>query len=129
MKNSRHLLSGMALLLGAVLLPSNLAWAVDLTKPIKTIDGDDFTDASGRPLPLTMSRVIEGALFNDATTSEDLKSKNYWLAIEVHNHAADFTPTTDQIVQIRKALAATQTTAIFGQVMVALDPTWTAKPK
>lgn len=100
------------------------AWAVDLTKPVKTIDGEDFTDQNGRPLPLTFSKVIEGALFNASTPGEEAKASNYWLAVEVHNHASDFKPTTDQIIQIRKALAATQTTAIFGQVMVALDPTW-----
>jgi hypothetical protein len=119
---NRVALVGMILV--STFLAASSARAVDLTKPVKTIDGEDFTDQNGRPLPLTFSRVIEGALFNEPIQSEDAKSKNYWLAVEVHNHANDFKPTTDQILQIRKALAATQTTAIFGQTMVVLDPTW-----
>jgi hypothetical protein len=120
----RLTLAGLFVLETLSALSTSNAWAVDLTKPVKTIDGDDFTDQSGRPLPLTLSKVIEGALFNEPTTGDDAKGKNYWLAVEVHNHASDFKPTPDQIIQIRKALAATQTTAIFGQIMVVLDPTW-----
>jgi hypothetical protein len=114
----------LGLVVCGTLLVSGAAWAVDLTKPVKTIDGDDFTDQNGKPISLSLSKIIEGALYNEPASGEDAKSKNYWLAIEIHNHAPDFKPTTDQIVQIRKALAATQTTAIFGQVMTALDPTW-----
>ena len=36
-------------------------------------------------------------------------------------------PTPDEIVSIRKALAATQVTAVFGQIMVVLDPTFAPK--
>ncbi len=115
------------LVIGSALLVSSAAWAIDLTKPVKTIDGEDFTDQTGRPLPLTLARVIEGALYNDIASNEDTKTKNYWLAVEVHNHAADFSFTPDQIIQIRKSLANTQTTAIFGQVMSSIDPTWAPK--
>ena len=103
------------------------AMALDFTQPVKTVAGTDFTDNNGRPVELTLDAIVEGALLSEQAASEDQKNKNYWLVLEIHKHMNDFIPTPDQIVQIRKALAATQTTAVYGQAMTILDPTFVPK--
>jgi hypothetical protein len=100
-------------------------WAIDFTQPVKTIYGTDFNDVNGKPVPLTLDAVIGDALFSEPTPAD--KDKNYFLAVDIHNHAKDFTLTAAQIEQIRKALAATKSTAVYGQVMSTIDPEWRAK--
>lgn len=109
------------------LLATTSAFAVDLTQPLKTIAGNDFVDQNNKPIDLTPETVITNSLFGEQTQNEGDKKSNYLLAVDIHAHAKDFTFTPDQVVTVRKALAATQPTAVFGQVMSLIDPTF-AKP-
>jgi hypothetical protein len=113
-----------ALLLFGAIAP---AQAIDFTQPLKDLSGNDFTDQNGKAVPLTLGEVVEASLRNTPTANEQEKDKNYYLMLSVHFKATDFTPTPEQIIQIRKALAATQPTLVYGQAMSKLDSTFVAK--
>ena len=100
--------------------------ALDLTQPIKTMDGSDFVDLAGKPIELTLDKVIINALNNEPVSpgDKDSKDKNFYLTLDIHKNNKDFTFSPEQIVQIRKALAATQPTPIYGAVMMLIDPTF-----
>ena len=115
------------LVLAGALLVTTPCLALDFSQPIKTINGTDFVDATGKPTELTLLSVVENSLLGEQSPSEDAKRSNYLLVLDIHKHATDFTPTPDQIVQIRKALAATQPTAVYGQVMSMIDSTFVPK--
>lgn len=103
------------------------ASATDMTQPVQTFDGKDFVGQDAKPLGLTLDTVIESSLLTAPAPTEAEKAANYLLARKIHEHVSDYTPTPDEIVSIRKALAATQVTAVFGQIMVVLDPTFAPK--
>lgn len=116
------------LITGALfVLPVAPALALDFTQPVKTITGADFLDATGKSTELTLGNVVESSLFGAPADNADTKGKNYHLAVEIHEHTKDFNPTPDQIILIRTALAATQNTAVYGQVMSLVDPTFNKK--
>lgn len=100
------------------------AHAADLTDLIKSVDGKELVDRDGKPLNYTFDAVIQSALYNEAVPSEDEKGKNFRLAGKVMTQAKDFNPTPDEIIRIRKALAATQPTLIYGLVMTRIDPSF-----
>lgn len=108
----------------AVLALTVPAAAVDLNQKLTTIDGKDFVGPDGKPVDITMGTIIEGALVSAPATTEAEKNQNYWLAIKVRKNYDNFQPTPDDIIAIRKALAATQNTAVYGQTMSVLDPTF-----
>lgn len=116
----RKLLYGLTI--ATLLLGS--AQAMDATKEVKSIDGSEFVGSDGKALGLTYLTVIENALLTAPAASEDEKTKNYILTLKIHQAAKDYTPTPDDIIRIRKALAATQATAVYGQVMSTIDPTF-----
>ena len=101
------------------------ALAVDLTQPIKTLDGQEFvfTDQQGRPIAgMTMGVVIENALLKAPAATEKEKNDNFFLSVDIHQHIKDFTFNHDTTIQVRKALMATQETAVYGLVMMTIDP-------
>jgi hypothetical protein len=120
-----------ALVLAAALLSSNVAFALDLTQQVKTYDGQDFVGPDGKPTSLTYLSVIENALLTEQPSSPasavDDRSSNDKLARRIHEQAKDFTFSLDETIKVRKALAATQVTAVFGQVMAYIDPTYLPK--
>jgi hypothetical protein len=118
--------------LSAIALVSFFAFAgyanaLDFTQPIKDLNGSDFTDQFGKPVPTTLGEVVESALRNAPATTQDEKDKNFYLMLSVHNHTKDFVPTPEQVVQIRKAMVTTQPTTVYGQAMSLIDPTYLPK--
>jgi hypothetical protein len=103
------------------------ALAIDFTQPLRDLAGNDFTDQTGKSVPLTLGEVVEAALRNVPATNEQEKDKNYYLMLTIHSKANDYTPTPEQILQIRKALAATQPTLVYGQAMAKIDSTYIPK--
>src|ERR1700679_1984416 len=116
-------------LAGILALSTTPVLALDLNQPLKTLSGSDFTDQNGKAVDLTLDSAIESALLSAPAQTKEAKDRNYWLALEVHGHRKDFTPTPAQIVQIQEALSQTQTTAVYGQAMSLLDPTFTKAGK
>lgn len=112
------------LLLIALVTFATPAFALDLTEPLRTYDNKDFVDKDGKVLGLTADLVIQNALLTAPTVDEADKKQNYILSLKVHDQAKNYTPITDDIVRIRKALALTQNTAIFGRVTSLIDPTF-----
>ena len=106
------------------LLWATSAFAVDISETIKSLDGKELVDRDGKPLNYTFDAVIQSALYNEPSSSEDEKGKNYRLAVKAQTQAKDFNPSPDEIIRIRKALAATQPTLIFGLVMSRIDPSF-----
>lgn len=107
------------------LLTTVSAHALDLTEPtLKTIDGKEFTDQNGKQLSLTADAVIENSLLAVQEGSDKEKGDNWRLAQRVYNARKDITFTPDEIIRIRKAVSVTQNTAVFGAVMVFIDPTF-----
>lgn len=100
------------------------AGAVDLTQSLKTMDGSDFVGPDQKPLGLTYQTVIESALLSAQAANPDEKTQNFFLAMKVHGDAKNFEPRPEDILRIKKALGETQVTAVYGQVMSALDPTF-----
>lgn len=116
----------------AILVFPGAALALDLTQPLKTFEGQDFVGSDGKPIGLTYESVITNALFTDPVSQDpakagDEKSRNYLLAYKVHQNAKDYAFTPDEVIQVRKALAATQVTAVFGTVMATIDATYLPK--
>jgi hypothetical protein len=116
-----------AIALVSFLVFAGQANALDFTQPIKDLNGNDFTDQTGKPIPTTLGEIVESALRNVPAQAQDEKDKNFFLMLSVHNQAKDFTPTPDQIIRIRQAMVVTQPTAVYGQAMSLIDPTYRPK--
>ncbi len=108
----------------AFVAASSPVLAVDLTQSLTTSDGKEFTGTDGKPLGLTPLIVIQNALLTAPATDEPEKKANYILSEKIREQAKDYTPTPDDNVRIRKALAATQVTAVYGRVTSILDTTF-----
>lgn len=115
-------------LLASVIL-AGPALALDFNQKIKSFDNQDLLDANGKPVVITLGVVVENSLLSAPAANEDEKKENFWLAVDLHNHMKDFTPTPKQVTRIDKALAATQGTAIYGLAMRLIDPTFMPVPK
>jgi hypothetical protein len=108
----------------ALIVFTTPALALDLTQPLQTYDGKEFIGQDGKVLGLTADIVIQNALLSAPAADEADKKANYVLSVRIHEAAKDYTPTPDDIIRIRKALAATQATAVYGRVTSLLDPTF-----
>lgn len=119
----------LAALTGTLLGPQTaLAGPVDLTPVIKGLDGKDIIGSDGKAIVMTMETAVTNALLSAPAANEEEKGQNFKLAIRVMGLAKSYTATPDEIVRIRKALAATQPTLFFGTVMNAIDPTFSPAP-
>lgn len=115
----------LALAVAVTLLTTASAQALDLTQPpLKTIDGKDFVDNTGKTLDFTADAVIENSLLAVQAGSETEKADNWRLAQKVYSNRNNITFTPEEVLRIKKAAAATQPTAVFGSLMTFIDPTF-----
>ena len=104
------------------MLMATPALAIDFTQTVKSFDGKDFTDETGKPVPQVLGTLIENSLLA-MPGSQDEKNKNFWLAMKLHNTKGDYQPSPDEVVLMKKALGQLPT-ALMGQATLLIDPTF-----
>jgi hypothetical protein len=121
-------------IIGLLALTPSAALALDFTQTLKDFNGKDFVDEKGQPTVIKLDFLVETALVNApaprdpaGNIDQAVKDKNFWLALKIRDHAENFAPSPDEIILIRKALSATQSTMLYGQAMSLVDPTFLPK--
>jgi hypothetical protein len=108
----------------AFVLFASPAFAIDFTQTIKTFDGVEFKDETGKDVPQVLGTVIENALLaTQPNDTPDEKNKRFWLADKLHKNAKDFAPSPEEVVTMKKALSL-MPIAVMGQATKLIDPSY-----